>query len=45
VLDDPALARRLGEQARAHVMGQWGWQGAVRRVEEALCEVAGRRAR
>jgi len=45
VLDDPALARRLGEQARAHVMGQWSWQGAVRRVEEALCKVAGRRGR
>jgi glycosyltransferase involved in cell wall biosynthesis len=44
VLEDSALARRLGEQGRAHVMKEWNWQGATRGVEETLLEVAAKRA-
>jgi glycosyltransferase involved in cell wall biosynthesis len=39
---DDVLRRRLGEQARRHVVERWSWEAAVASVEEHLVATAGR---
>lgn len=36
VLDDPALARRLGQTGRANVLQNWTWDAAIDRLESHL---------
>src|SRR6266567_5588350 len=38
-LDEPALARTVGERARAYVVEKWTWERAVECVERSLIEV------
>ena len=42
VLADDALARSLGNEARAVVERDWTWEAAADRVEHALARAAGR---
>jgi glycosyltransferase involved in cell wall biosynthesis len=39
-LDDRALARSVGERARAHVVENWTWERTVEHVEKSLIETA-----
>jgi len=41
LLDDSALARRMGEQGRRYVSERWGWSQAVAALEEHLRAAAG----
>jgi glycosyltransferase involved in cell wall biosynthesis len=43
LLDDPALARRMGNAAAEHVRGEWGWSRSVECLERHL-DGAGRLA-
>jgi len=36
LVDDPALARKLGENGREHVLSHWSWDSAVRSLEAHL---------
>jgi hypothetical protein len=38
ILDDPASARRLGEQARAQAIEKWQWPRSIERLERYLME-------
>ncbi len=38
ILDDPAWARRLGEQARAQAIEKWRWPRSIERLEGYLME-------
>ncbi|RMF34800.1 MAG: glycosyltransferase family 1 protein [Chloroflexi bacterium] len=41
LLEDPALARQMGERGRRYVCEQWGWEQAVAALEEHLRAAAG----
>jgi len=41
LLADDELRRRLGEQARDHVIERWSWESSVRLVEQGLEAAAG----
>lgn len=43
VLDDPALARRLGEAGRRVVLEKWLWPASIERLEQQLAEVVAAR--
>jgi glycosyltransferase involved in cell wall biosynthesis len=43
VLDDPALARTLGERGSAYVVNNWSWEKTIGCVEDSLEEVITRR--
>jgi glycosyltransferase involved in cell wall biosynthesis len=45
LLEDPALARRLGERARALAERSYGWEAAAERFEALYARVSARRAR
>ena len=46
LLEDTALATRLGQQGRAYVAQEWNWDRSVRQIEAALIDAArGRHAR
>ena len=42
VMDDPVLARRLGEAGRRSVTTRWTWPASCEQLEAALSECAGR---
>ncbi|HWP35155.1 MAG TPA: glycosyltransferase [Thermodesulfobacteriota bacterium] len=43
LLDDPGLARRLGEAGRVHVLACYAWPAIARRLLDVYAEAAGRR--
>ena len=44
LLEDPALARRLGAAGRAHAERRWSLEASTDRIEAALLRAAGQDA-